>query len=141
MKAKLSYGGGVLSVSGSGIAGVEINYSGAFEYSIVASTMLNVRISNNKILILSQYRKIDIEGDIFTYRGELVVKRVVVGDWQANKIPHTISEIGFSTAHKLLSTPETMTINVEKMKSGNIVGRRVKKTKMALNKIIKPEAI
>ena len=132
--AKLLYGAGVLSAEGKNIAGIEINFKGVIEYTVVAdlnSTMVKAR--KNKIVIINLAGK-DISGDIIYYKGEFRVTKVIVSDWNAQAIPCTISTSGVSLPSQIESTSESMTTNVEDMKYGYTVGKKPRKTRRILRK-------
>ena len=138
--AKLVYGNGIVSlIDASNVAGIEMNYQGAFEFSSLCKD-LNTKIlaSKDKILLYILKKNHSIDGDLFMYRGELKITRVIVSDWSAKKIPTSISSPGLAIAESLISTSETMTINSENMKNSSSMGSKIGKTKpVSKDKIIK----
>tara|TARA_Y100001973_G_C5140904_1_gene302869 strand:+ start:558 stop:995 length:438 start_codon:yes stop_codon:yes gene_type:complete len=134
-KSKLTYGGGLVSVSGVGIAGIEIHYKGRIEYNSDGNNY-QVRAGKNKVLIFS-FTKQDISGDLFIYEGKFRITKVIASNWEAKKIPLAVSRHWFDCLNLTDLDLSTASIPLNKMVSGYQVGRRIKKTKKVLRQLIK----
>ena len=137
--AKLIYGTGVVNLTDAkNVAGIEIHYNGAFEYSSLCKNLsTKIRTSNNKIIIYTLEKNHSIEGDLFMYQGELSITNVIVGDWDAKKISTSIKRVGLALAEGLTSNAETIDILSDDLKETKVFNKTITKTKRVEKKQIK----
>ena len=125
--AKLYYGSGYCTLESSDANGVEIRYRGDIEITKTCGDGCLLAVQNNGIIVLS------LDGnslsDLFTYKGELRIKSVLVADSHGEKVPCIIKK-SMDIPENMQSTPESMTeIPVNKMTAGYVSGGKVKTSK------------
>ena len=136
---KLIYGSGVVSlVEASNVAGIEIHYRGAFEYSsLIKDLSTKIRTSDNKVVIFTLKKNYNISGELFMYQGELSITKVIVGGWDAKEIPTTITRVGSAVAETITGKAEVISLYSEDLTETKLFNKKVGKTKRIDRKKIK----
>ena len=129
--ATLYYGNGNCSVQGENIVGVQINYRGAVQ--ITDKTDDNYIITaNNRMILIVPVGQTSPLGELFEYKGEMKVSSVVLSDNNANRVLCSITK-NMDFPELMHSSPEDITIPVNKMNAGYRVKNKIKNTKVDKN--------
>ena len=125
--AKLYYGGGYCSITGSDIRGVQIRYRGAIEIEDKTSDSFVISHQGNGILIFPIGE--GTLNELFDYNGEFRILSVIVADNNAAKVPTSIHRMMDYT--ELLETKaEDMTTKSEDLSATYVSGKKVVKTSL-----------
>ena len=124
--AKLYYGNGDCSIEGDNIRGVQIFFSGTIHVGAKVPTGYELIMANNQIIIFP-LNPTESLSTLFTYRGNLKIKSVIVADNNAKKIPTTIKKV-MDYSELLESNAEDITVKSENLNSGYKVGKNVLKS-------------
>ena len=131
--AKLYYGNGDCSIEGDNIKGVQIFFSGTVHVGAKVPTGYELIMANNQIIIFP-LNPTESLSTLFTYRGNLKIKSVIVADNNAKKIPTTIKKV-MDYSELLESNAEDITVKSENLNSGYKVGRKVLKSGISSDNI------
>ena len=135
--AKLIHQPGTLSIEGSGVAAIQISYFGKFEYNTkFKSSATSMGTSKNKIVIYS-LQKVDLEGELFIYRGELQITSFLASDWNANALKLDMEKKGFNLPELMDGNIDSIAMHPNDDSGKPKVGRKVNKTKQVANNTIK----
>ena len=123
--AKLYYGNGNCSITGSDIRGVEIRYSGAIKIEDKTSDAFVVMNHSNKILIFPIGE--GTLNELFDYIGEFKILSIIVADNNAERIYATIHKV-MDYAELLETNAEDMTTKSEDLSATYVSDKKVSKT-------------
>ena len=122
--AILYYGDGEVTVEGSNVRAVEINYKGKVKIDKTCGNGFDIVFNNTKIIIFPLGK--GYLNNLFKYKGSLEVLSIIVaGD--EGEIPSNIKKV-MDYAELLNSNAEDITINSEDLKSNYVVGKVPSKT-------------
>lgn len=125
---KLYYGSGDCSIESGGIdiQGVEIRYQGAIEITKTCGDDCIVMAKGNGILVLSMGNV--YLSNLFSYIGEIKIKKVVVSDKYGVRVPCSMKKV-MDYSELLRSNIEDMTeIVTESLSASHVYKTRVNKT-------------
>ena len=85
--------------------------------------------------------KVDLQGELFIYRGNLNITSFIASDWNAKEFKLDIEKKGFNLPELMDGKYEEISLYPEDVSANSNVGRKVIKTKQVSNKIkkIKPK--
>ena len=134
MAKLIQYPGSVL-IQGSGVAAIQISYVGKFEYNTkFKSSSTTMATSQNKILIYSM-GKVDLEGELFIYRGNLNITSFLASDWNAKELKLDTEKKGFNLPELMDGNIESIALHPDDNLANPNVGRKVNKTRKVLSLI------
>ena len=123
--AKLYYGDGTCSITGSEIRGVQIQYTGAISITDKTSDSFAITNQNNGIMIFPIGD--GFLNELFKYKGNFKILSVMVADNNGERVPTSINRV-MDYAELLNTNAEDMTTNSENLKQTYATGRKVSKT-------------
>ena len=123
--AKLYYGDGTCSITGSEIRGVQIQYTGAISITDKTSDSFAITNQNNGIMIFPIGD--GFLSELFKYKGNFKILSVMVADNNGERVPTSINRV-MDYAELLNTNAEDMTTNSENLKQTYATGRKVSKT-------------
>ncbi len=139
--AKLIQQPGIVSIEGSGVAAIEMNYKGKFEYNPKFTSPTTAMMTSKTKIIIYSMSKVDLQGELFIYRGNLNITSFIASDWNAKEFKLDIEKKGFNLPELMDGKYEEISLYPEDVSANSNVGRKVIKTKQVSNKIkkIKPK--
>ena len=123
----LYYGGGNCSIEGNDISGVEINYRGAISIKDKTSDSYFISANDNKIIIFP-IKKYSPLSDLFSYKGEIRIKSVIVADSQGERVSCNIKRV-MDYSELLKTKAEDLDKKSEHIRSTYLYGSKIRKTK------------
>lgn len=129
--ATVRYGEGICEVDGY-VKAVQIDYEGSIEIDDKTPDGFEIFANEKRILIFPIGSTNKFLTQLFSYVGNMKIKKVLLSDEQGSKIFAGIKPV-LNVTEYIDSKSEDMTLKSEEMNAGYSYGREVKKTRLKHN--------
>ena len=133
-RVMIYYGDGNCTIEkGENIRGIQIWYKGKVKIIDKTPDGYELMESNNQILIFA-IRSTKELSDLFSYKGEFQITKVILADNNANQAPSFIKRV-MDYSELLHSNAEDLTVKAEDIKAGYVSGVKVGRTSISKGSI------